>query len=624
MAEDKKKMKLLSELEHVLKRPEMYVSSTVETDETVHYIEQETIESDEDSKTVDVLHTRTMSINVGMYKLLWEIFDNSVDEIKRVKAKSKAKAKRKHVVEVVLDQQNNKISVRDNGEGFYKAVEKNTKSKVTNIETAFCFLRAGSNFENDDIAESLIGTNGVGATLCNMLSDHFYVLSVNNNSRFEQNWFKFEAPKKASITKKKYTACGTKVEFIPRKEVFGNSKYDVNIIRSQLAFRKKCMLMSPEMENIQIVFRVVDEEGIKNLVSLPTDFFHPDSYVVETDNFMMAITTNYEKSNDFLMVNSTQCTGSPIRYIQEQLNENVFKQDKANTYYNIQLFLNLPPNLVKFGDQNKTKYSIPKNKIAPFIQEAFKHRNIKLLHRFPKSDTYKEIVEAMSRLGDDKEQKAILKDKNKVSKMSKKYLPASGKKDFLFIVEGESAAGSISQGRNPSTQAIYQLQGKIQNCRKIADLRTNKEIMEMISILDLKFDSPATAYQNIVIATDFDPDGIGHIASLLINFFYKWFPQVVTHNKLFILKVPLARFGTGKAAKFVYSLEEMNKVMGTGKKPVYLKGLGSINREYWSPILDDMRLMRIRATKESEKILEMAFGSDSDLRKKWLDEVSTK
>lgn len=624
MAESKKKMKLLSELEHVLKRPEMYVSSTIETDETVHYIEQETIGSEEDAKTIDVLHTRSRSINVGMYKLLWEIFDNSMDEIKRVKAESRAKAKKKHIVEVVLNQQDNRISVRDNGEGFYKAVEINGKSKVTNIETAFCFLRAGSNFDNDNIEEALIGTNGVGATLCNMLSDHFYVLSVNNDSRFEQNWYKFEAPQKASITKKKYSSFGTKVEFTPRKEVFGNSRYNINIIRSQLAFRKKCMLMSPEMENIQIVFYVIDEGGIKNLIPLPTDFFHPDAYVIEADNFMMAITTNYDKSDDFLMVNSTQCMGSPIRYIQEQLNDKVFKQAKANTYYNIQLFMNLPPSLVKFGDQNKTKYSIPKNKISAVINEAFNHRNVKLLHRFPKSNTYEQIVEAMNRLGDDKEQKAILKDKSKVNKMSKKYLPASGKKEMLFIVEGESAAGSISQGRNPQTQAIYQLQGKIQNCRKIADLRTNKEIMELISILDLKFGSPITEYKSIVIATDFDPDGIGHIASLLINFFYKWFPQVVIHNKLFILKVPLARFGTGKAAKFVYSLEEMNKVIETGKKPVYLKGLGSINREYWTPILGDMRLMRIRATKGSADILEMAFGSDSDLRKKWLDEVASK
>ena len=126
MVESKKKMKLLSELEHVLKRPQMYVSSTIETDETVHYLEETDGETDEPKY---MLHTKTKSINVGMYKLLWEIFDNSIDEIKRTKGKSKAKFKKKHIIEVTLYEEDNKICVRDNGEGFYKAVEKHQKSR---------------------------------------------------------------------------------------------------------------------------------------------------------------------------------------------------------------------------------------------------------------------------------------------------------------------------------------------------------------------------------------------------------------------------------------------------------------------------------------------------------------
>ena len=606
MAEVKKKMKLLSELEHVLKRPQMYVSSTIETDETVHYLEEE------------ILHTRIKSINIGMYKLLWEIFDNAIDEIKRVKAKSRAKAKKNHVIEVVLYEQDNRISVRDNGEGFYQSVKKHPKSKVTNIETAFCFLRAGSNFDNEDIEETLIGTNGVGATLTNMLSEKFYVLSINNNSIFEQTWVDFKVTSKPRMKTGKFSTLGTKVEFIPRESIFGKSKFDASIIRSQLAFRKKCMMMSPNMENMEIVFYVDNGEEKKH-ISLPTDFFHLDSYIVELDDFLMAITPKYNYSGDFLMINSTQCTGSPTRYIQEILDEEVFKNTKAHNYYNIQLFMNLPPDLVKFGDQNKTKYSIPKNKISPIIQKVFKHRNIKFIFRFAQSETYLKIIEDMNKLGDDKEQKAILNDKKKIRKASKKYLPASKKREFLFIVEGDSAGGSISQGRNPSIHGIYQLKGKIQNCRKLSDLRTNQEIMELISILDLKFDTPATTYQNIVIAADADPDG-HHIAALLYNFFYRWFPQIVIYNKLYILKMPLLACGIGKNIKYFYSFEEFNKNAETHNKR-YFKGLGSFSPNDWEFIMNNMHLYQIKATKLSKYYIDMAFGDDSNKRKLWLNGI---
>ena len=233
----------------------------------------------------------------------------------------------------------------------------------------------------------------------------------------------------------------------------------------------------------------------------------------------------------------------------------------------------------------------------------------------------------MEKVGSDKEQKAILKGKRKVKKLLKKYLPAV-KKDTLFIVEGESAKGSIAQGRNPLLHGIYQLKGKIQNCRKMSDLRSNQEIMELISIIDLRFDSPATAYQNIVIATDFDVDGIGHIASLLINFFYRWYPQVVTHNKLFILKVPLVSYGVGKNIRYIYSLKEWDEykenpdTVKSNRR--YLKGLGALNPSDWDRIIPNMQLMRIKATPKSLSYLDMAFGVSSELRKQWLDKIASK
>lgn len=607
-----KEIKLISEVEHVLKKPQIWVSSAIETDEDVYYINED-----------GIICSRTSSMNIGMYKLFWELFDNAIDEIKRVKSLSKAKRKKKHIVEITLHKDTNSISVRDNGDGFFQAIKRNPVSKVSNIETAYCYMRSSSNFENDGIKESLIGTYGVGASLVNMLSDHFHVLSTNRYSRFEQKWYQFKADKRPKIKKGTFVNTGTKVTFQPRSDIFGKSRFCEEIMRSQLALRKKCLMLAPE--NLEIVFYVVTD-GVQELIHIPSEIFHEDSYVVEMENFYLAVVPKHKNSSDILFINSTQCqtNGSPIRYMIDVINDEIYKNDKINNYYNVQLFMNLPPNLVMFGDQNKTKYSIPKNRIAPYIKEILLDRKAKFVYRFPNSMTYQKILEESQKLEENKGKKQIEKEKHKFNhKISKKYLPASKKKEFLFIVEGESAQGSISQGRNPLFHGIYSLQGKIQNCSRVAHLRTNSEIMELISILDLKFDKDVAKYKNIVIAADGDPDG-WHIVSLIINFFQKWFPKIITHGKLSYLKIPLMSYGTGKNIKYLYDIEEINKYKGNQSNKRYLKGLGALSPEDWQNIMSNMHLVSIKATKLSNLYLDATLGDDSDKKKMWLNGIDIK
>jgi DNA gyrase/topoisomerase IV subunit B len=617
MTKASKDIELLDDFEYVLLRPEIFVSSTLEKEESVHFLQSET----------NIIQSEINTISVGMYKILWEIFDNSLDEIKRVKEISKDKANKRHIIEITLNTELNKISIRDNGDGFSNATDINIKSGVTNVETAFMFLRSGSNFKNDNVGTKLAGTNGVGATLTNMLSDNFYVLSVNKNSRLEQNWTKFVTDGKPNIKKGAFTGTGTRIDFIPRKSIFKENKYDVEIIRSQLAFRYKCLKLSPDMKNMEVIF-YVDDNVNKTRMDLPSDIFHKDSYVVEMEDFIMAISPKYEKSSDFMMVNSTQCMGSPVKVVQDMLNTEIFKEDKANNYYNVQLFINLPPALINFGNQIKTDYSVTKTRILPHMLKILGDKKIKLLHRFKTSETYKKIVDGMTPLIGDKEQKAIQRDKKKLKKISDKYFPASLKKEYLFLVEGDSAGGSISRGRNPHIHGIYQLRGKIKNCRKISDLREDTEIMELISIMDLEFKSSKTSYKNIIIATDYDPDGIGHIASLLINFFYRWYPKVIEDGKIFIMKVPLVSYGIGKKKHYIYSLKDWDKYQEDPKSNKinkrYLKGLGALSDEDWEHVFSNLHLMRINSTSESMKILDMAFNKDTTPRKEWLDSVSKK
>jgi len=144
-----------------------------------------------------------------------------------------------------------------------------------------------------------------------------------------------------------------------------------------------------------------------------------------------------------------------------------------------------------------------------------------------------------------------------------------------------------------------------------------------MNILNLEpNDGKRCAFTNVVIATDWDPDGIGHIASLVINLFYKWFPHVITDGKLNILITPLASADIGKERKYFYSLQdigEFEKSKTAHKNMRYLKGLGSLAIQDWEVIMKNRNMFKIRADRSAAKYMDIAFGTSSGKRKKWLE-----
>ena len=181
--------------------------------------------------------------------------------------------------------------------------------------------------------------------------------------------------------------------------------------------------------------------------------------------------------------------------------------------------------------------------------------------------------------------------------------------------------GSILQKRDPQNDGVYALKGKIKNCRTLSDLSENKEILEMMQILNLdptvKNSQMISGYKRVVIATDPDPDG-AHITSLLINLFYKWFPFVIVNSQLTLLRTPLVTIGDGKKRKYFFDMDEFktSKSGNTGIR--YLKGLGSLSLDDWEFVMSNKKLVTISAPQKSKEFLDMAFGDSSDLRKKWL------
>ena len=190
------------------------------------------------------------------------------------------------------------------------------------------------------------------------------------------------------------------------------------------------------------------------------------------------------------------------------------------------------------------------------------------------------------------------------------------------LISHNSAAGGLRQARNSEREGVYALKGKIKNTKRLSDLTSNVEILEIISILELDpTELKKPVYDNVIIATDEDADG-QHLEGLLINFFYKWFPNVIEEGRLKKLITPLVVCDYKNKRKYFYSMEEFNTFTKNNTEKIsnlnYLKGLGSLSIEDWKYVMGNKTLFQIIKDRSSEKFLEIAFGDDPEKRKKWL------
>jgi DNA gyrase/topoisomerase IV subunit B len=282
------------------------------------------------------------------------------------------------------------------------------------------------------------------------------------------------------------------------------------------------------------------------------------------------------------------------------------------------IILNLSPGIVRFGDQNKTRFVSKREDVEPTIARHFDS----VLNKFFKSEVFKNIKKAVDARKKEAELKKIRRDKKTIRvKHSNKYFPSTASKaETLFIVEGLSAMGSILQKRDPKKEAVYALKGKIKNARSLSDLSDNREILELMQILNLdpEGENIPCPFERVVIATDQDPDG-AHITSLLINLFYLWFPWMIKQGRVQFLETPLVSIGD-KTKKYFYSLEEFKKTSGKSERGNvrYLKGLGSLSLDDWDHVMKNKKITILNEDKKTKYHLDMAFGKSSLERKKWL------
>ena len=594
MTQSKKKIQVLSDFEHILKRPTIYVGSVKITEESIPRVEK------------DKICLVPRHISVGMYKLFDEVFSNCVDEAKRMKKPMK-------LIRIEVEPSTNKITIADTGEGFVDGSKINDKSGVSNIETAVSMLRAGSNFDNDGLSDTLIGTNGMGVSLVNALSSEFSIVSTNPKEVYSQSWSNFKATK-PKIEKRTSQNLGTSVTFIPLQEIFENCKWNKEILLSLLILKKRVLESEVHTKNIQLEFVWGSEKHQISTTSLQQMSF-------KTPLGEILFWEKEGESGSVSFVNSAMCSGIHQKIIMDQIAD-VLEDSLAHHFYDFCFILNLPPALVKFGDQNKTRFVTKREEVEKIILESFEGS----LRKFYATPLFKSIKEKVERRKKDAALKKIRKEKKNVNvKFSHKYFPPTSRiAENLFIVEGLSAMGSILQKRDPARDGVYALKGKIKNARNLSDLSDNREILELMQILNLDPENSQgeCPYEKIVIATDQDPDG-SHITSLLISLFYNWFPWIIDKKMLNFLETPLVTTGD-KSKEYFYSLTEF-KTTASRKKLAnvrYLKGLGSLSLDDWDYVMKNKRVVTILKDKKSGQMLEMAFGNSSELRKIWLSKKS--
>lgn len=597
MDESMRKIEALSDFEHIRLRPTIFVGSCKPQTEKIIIFDKEN----------QTLKYKVVEYTKGFYRLFDEILDNAIDEVKRC---IKEDYKPGPIV-VKIFSKKNMVEISDSGRGFLEPDKINPKTGLHNVDTALSKLRSGSNFKNENFEASIVGQNGIGSGAVNMLSDFFQVDTCDGEVSYQQEWNNF-VPMEPLIQKIN-NKTGTTIRFIPSTQIFGNKlKWDFDVIYTNLIFKNFLFKNNENFKNVPIYFFWDDIEFNLDVPVLPKDAIRLKL------NKRCSIHIWEKKSDDdakISFVNSSLCTGFHQQWIEEFINEKIFGVEFAAKFYNTSIIMDLKPKDVQFQEQIKIRLDISRHKLEQIIPLEMGRND---LSNFKKTDLFKQISQRIKEYENSFLIKKIKTNKTKRI-VSDKFFDSKHKEN-LFICEGLSALGSLNQKRDANTDSVFALTGKIKNTEKLEDLANSKVIANLLSILGLNLENKGSVckYKRIIIATDRDEDGTD-IAGLILVLFHRWFPEIIKLGKLFWLLVPLASYDVNNATKYLYSLSEMLEIPPNAKNKRYLKGLGSLSVKDWENVFKNMNLFKFGYDQTSEKFIEMAFNSNSILRRKlWL------
>jgi DNA topoisomerase-2 len=602
-----KKYQLLDEIEHVLKRPGMYIGSTKP------HTANEWILGD------GLYSKEELTYNPGFLKLFDEIISNSVDEHKRSGKINTIK------VSVSADT----ITVWDNG-GI--PVVQHPDHKVWIPELIFSNLRAGSNF-NDDEGRTVAGTNGVGASLVNIFSKRFVIDTADGRNRFLQT-FTDNMSKRTTPKTSKTSQGFTEITYVPDLSRFEMKKIDDAHCKMM---RKRVIDIAAANPGLKLEFNGAKYKfkTFKEYV----DLYVNDSIWERSKDWEISFGVSKDGFQSVSFVNSihTKDGGTHESYVLNQVIEYLRAMIKKKHKVDVKpseiknhvfLFINCTVINPAFSSQTKEKL------ITEPKDFGTKHE---VTEKFAKAVFGSEVIQSLLDWIEQKksaEERAELRKLNKSLASTKvlKLIDAKGKdrnKCVLGIFEGMSALSAVRKFRDPQTFGAFPLKGKFLNVSEMTNsgVIQNDEVVQLMASLGIKLgEEPGDLrYGKVYIYTDADPDG-DSIAGLLINFFNKYWPELFEQNRVFKVMTPLVVAKKGKEVKPFYSNDEYSEwEKRTGAKGwdvEYKKGLAALEDVEYRDIIHNPVLVKLQNDKQYKDSLSDWFGSDSEPRKEKLLKLS--
>lgn len=568
----------------------------------------------------------------GIYILIKEIIDNSIDEFAMGFGKN---------IDVDIDFESKRVRVRDYGRGIPLGKVVDCVSKIN----------TGAKYDSVSFQKS-VGMNGVGTKAVNALSEYFYTQSIRENKTKIAEFSKGVLSSDNKIESSDLQD-GTIIEFIPDKELFGNFFFLDEYIEKMIwnyAYLNRGLIITYNGK------KYVSKNGLFDLLenNIDTDIIYPIIHIRE-ENFEFAFTHSDkaygEEYYSFVNGQHTSQGGTHQQAFRESLTKvcrEFYKKDyePSDIRSGIICAISLRIQEPIFESQTKTKLGSinmePSGKgqtVRNFINDAvklnvdnyfYKHPDTadSLLNKIVQSEKERKAIASIKKIAKDSAKKTSLHNK-KLRDCRIHYNTKDDRKleSTLFITEGDSASGSITKSRDVNTQAVFSLRGKPLNSfgESKEIVYRNEEFNLLQSALNIEEDLDNLRYNNIVIATDADVDGM-HIRMLLMTFFLQFFPEMVKAGHVYILQTPLFRVRNKQKTIYCYSEEEKQNAMsqlGTNPEITRFKGLGEISPdEFRFFIGKDMRLDPVILNKESgiKEVLSFFMGDNTPERQAYIIE----
>lgn len=571
----------------------------------------------------------------GIYVLVKEVVDNCIDEFAMGYGKT---------IELTIE--GNQVTVRDYGRGIPLGKVIDAVSKVN----------TGAKFDSKVFQKS-VGLNGVGTKAVNALSNYFKVTAIREGKEKTAEFKKGVLIKEYNQAKTKEDN-GTVVTFIPDDSMFRNFKFHSEFMESQIW--NYCYLNA----GLKIVFNgksYVSRNGLLDLLQRKTneDEIRYPIIHLKGDDIEVAITHNNDYGEDiYSFVNGQHTTqgGTHQQAFREAFVKTIrefYKKDYDYSDIRTGIVAAIAVRVVEpvFESQTKTKLGsvnvdINGPSMRQFIGDFLAKELDNYLHKNPlvadglkkrieQSERERKEMAGIKKLANERAKKANLH--NKKLRDCRYHLndepPNKGKEEFvakqkettIFITEGDSASGSITKSRNVDIQAVFSLRGKPLNSfgmtKKV--VYENEEFNLLQHALNIEEGLEGLRFNNVVIATDADVDGM-HIRLLLMTFFLQFFPDLVKHEKVYVLQTPLFRVRNKQDTIYCYDeSEKQAAIKKLGGKPeiTRFKGLGEISPEEFARFIGpDMRkeLMRLEEGDHIQKLLEYYMGKNTMERQEFI------